>query len=38
MNGFRMVRLAFYIRENQEIDRRYVPPIPEAIRGSGGSE
>ena len=29
-----MKRLAFYIRDSQEIDRRHEPPIPEAIRGS----
>ena len=33
-----MIRLAFYIRESQVIDRRHVPPISEAIRGSGGIE
>ena len=33
-----MIRLAFYIRDSQEIDRRHVPPISEAIRGSGGIE
>ena len=32
-----MVGLAFYIRDSQEIDRRHVPPISEAIRGSGES-
>ena len=36
LDGFRMIRLAFYIRDSQEIDRRHVPPISEAIRGSGG--
>ena len=30
-----MVRLAFYIRGSQEMER-LVPPISEAIRGSGG--
>ena len=33
-----MIKLALYIRESQEIDRRHVPPISEAIRGSGGIE
>ena len=33
-----MIRLAFYIRDSQEIDWRNEPPIPEAIRGSGGIE
>ena len=33
-----MMRLAFYVRERKEIDRRHVPPISEAIRGSGGIE
>ena len=33
-----MIRLAFYIREIQEIDRRHGPRILEAIRGSGGIE
>ena len=35
-----MIRLAFYtgIRDSQEIDRRHVPPVSEAIRGSGGIE
>ena len=37
-DGFRMIRLTFYIRDSQEIDRRHVPPISEAIRGSGGTE
>ena len=31
-----MIRLAFYSRESQEIDRRHEPPVSEAIRGSGG--
>ena len=31
-------RLAFYIRESSEVDRRHVPPISEAIPGSGGNE
>ena len=38
LDGFRMIRLAFYIWESYEIDRRHVPPISEAIRGSGGIE
>ena len=33
-----MIRLAFHIRDSQEIDRRHVPRISEAIRGSGGIE
>ena len=33
-----MIRLAFCIRESQEIDQRHVPPISEAIRGFGGIE
>ena len=33
-----MIRVAVYIRGSQEIDRRHVPPISEAIRGSGGME
>ena len=33
-----MIRLALYIRDSQEINRRHVPPISEAIRGSGGIE
>ena len=33
-----MMRLAFYIRESWEIDRRHVPPISKAVRGSGGIE
>ena len=33
-----MIRLALYIRDSQEIDRKHVPPISEAIRGSGGIE
>ena len=35
---FRMIRLAFFVRDNQEIDRTHEPPISEAIRGSGGIE
>ena len=38
LDGFRMIRLAFSIRESSELDRRHVPPISEAIRGSGGIE
>ena len=30
-----MIRLAFNIREDLELDRRHVPPISEVIRGSG---
>ena len=30
--------MVLYIRDNQEIDRRHVPPTSEAIRGSGGIE
>ena len=33
-----MIRLAFYIRDSQEIDRRHVPLISEAIRSAGGIE
>ena len=33
-----MIRLEFYVRDSQEIDRRHVPQISEAIRGSGGIE
>ena len=33
-----MIRLAFCIRDSQDIDRRHVPPISEAIRGSCGIE
>ena len=38
IDGFRVIRWAFYIRDSQEIDRRHVAPISEAIRGSGGIE
>ena len=38
LDGFRMIRFAFYIRNSREIDRRHVPGISEAIRGSGGIE
>ena len=31
-------KVGVYIRESKEIDRRHVPPISEAIRGSGGIE
>ena len=31
-------KVGFYIRDSQEIDRRHVPRISEAIRGSGGIE
>ena len=34
LDGFRMIRLAFYIWESKEVDRRHVPPISEAIPGS----
>ena len=33
-----MIRLAFYIRESLGVDRRHVPPISEAVAGSGGNE
>ena len=33
-----MIRLAFYIRDSQGIDRRHVPRVSEAIRGSSGIE
>ena len=33
-----MTRLAFYIPDSQEIDRRHVLRISEAIRGSRGIE
>ena len=33
-----MIRLAFHIRESYKVDRRHVPPISEAIPGSGGNE
>ena len=33
-----MIRLAFYIRDSEEIDRGHVPRISGAIRGSGGIE
>ena len=36
--GFRMIRLAFYIRDSREIDRGHVSRISEAILGSGGIE
>ena len=36
--SFRMIRLAFYIRDSQEMGWRHEPPISEAIRGSGGIE
>ena len=32
LNDFRMIRLAVYIWESQELDRRHVPPISESIR------
>ena len=38
LDGFRMIRFALYIRESWEIDRRNMPPISEAIRGSGGKK
>ena len=31
-----MIKLAFFIGDSQEIDRRHVPLISEATRGSGG--
>ena len=35
LDGFRMIRLAFCIRDNsQEIDGRHVSPISEAISGA----
>ena len=33
-----MITLAVYIRESLEVHRRHVPPISEAILGSGGNE
>ena len=37
LDGFRMIRLAFIIRDSQEIDRRHVPPFSEVVQGSGGN-
>ena len=33
VDGFRIIRLAFYIRESLEVGRRHVPPISEAVPG-----
>ena len=34
--GFRIMRLALFIQDSQEIERKRVPPFSEVIRGSGG--